>query len=131
MPSKISLLCFALAFFGTSAVAADKPKAAQDDRAYCASHPDEDRTACLREAGAARQAARRGQLDEGANGAYETNRLARCAYLPAGDRELCERRMKGEGSISGSVEGGGLYRELTVTVPADENSSPSTGNSRK
>ncbi len=80
---------------------------------------DEDRAACLKEAGAALQAARRGDLEDNP-GVYETNRLARCAYLPQGDREDCERRMKGEGTTSGSVEGGGIYRELRTQVPAGE-----------
>ena len=117
-----TLLCVAGAVLATGAFAANR----QADRADCAAHPDEDQQACVREAGAARQAARHGDLAD-QTGAYEANRLARCVYLPAGDRELCERRMRGEGTVSGSVEGGGLYRELTVTVPADETSSPSTG----
>lgn len=127
-----SMVCVAGAVFASCAFAADKPRAAlpgtsaQEDRAYCDARPDEDRRACLREAGAAKQAARRGQLDEGLAASYDRNRLARCGYLPEADRELCVRRMNGEGTATGSVESGGIYRELTVTVPADEGS-PSTG----
>jgi hypothetical protein len=117
-----TLLCVAGAVLATGAFAANR----QTDRTDCAAHPGEDQQACVREAGAARQAARRGDLDDQA-GAYEKNKLARCAYLPEADRALCERRMRGEGTVSGSVEGGGVYRELTVTVPADEPESASAG----
>lgn len=88
------------------------------ERAACMSLQGDDRKTCLREAGAAQVEARRGQLTE-AQAAYEQNRLARCAYHKnADDRSYCERRMHGEGTTSGSVEGGGILRELTVTVPA-------------
>ena len=99
---------------------ADAQERYQEERARCMSAQlDEDRAACLKEAGAARQAARRGELEDNP-GIYETNRLARCVYLPKGDREDCERRMRGEGTTSGSVEGGGIYRELRTQVPAGE-----------
>ena len=94
----------------------------QRERAECMQRTNEDQKACLREAGAARQAERRHQLeDEDASQAqYEKNRLQRCAYLPEADRPDCERRMRGEGTVSGSVESGGIYRELRTIVPAEE-----------
>ena len=123
-----SMVCIAGAVFASCAFAADKPRAAQpgagaqEDRAYCDARPDEDRRACLREAGAALQGSRRGELDDhGAN--FEQNRLARCSYLKGDDKQDCERRMHGEGMVSGSVESGGIYRELHTTVPAEESSS--------
>jgi len=74
----------------------------------------------LREAGAARAEAKRGVLGKDDNPAdFERNRLARCDLHQGEDRELCLRRMRGEGTVSGSVEGGGILRELRVTVPAD------------
>jgi hypothetical protein len=33
------------------------------------------------------------------------------------DRSACEARMHGEGSVEGSVGGGGVLREKTVVVP--------------
>jgi len=73
----------------------------------------------LREAGAARAEAKRGVLGKDDNPAeFERNRLARCDRHTGEDRELCIRRMNGEGTITGSVEGGGILRELHVTVPA-------------
>lgn len=90
----------------------------QQDRAACISgQTHQDRATCLREAGAALQAAKRGRSSE-SQSPYEQNRLIRCDRLPAGDREDCLRRMRGEGSVSGSVESGGVYRELRTTVPA-------------
>jgi hypothetical protein len=98
---------------------ADAQARYKQDRAACLSgQPYEDRAACLREAGAALQEAKRGRLaDE--NSAYEQNRLSRCERLPADEREDCVRRMHGEGTVSGSVESGGTFRELRTTVPAN------------
>jgi hypothetical protein len=90
----------------------------QQEREACMSgQSHQDRATCLREAGAALQEAKRGNLGEGLS-TYEQNRLIRCEVHPAGDREDCLRRMRGEGTISGSVEGGGIYRELRTIVPA-------------
>jgi hypothetical protein len=73
-----------------------------------------------REAGAARDEAKRGVLARGENpAAFEQNKYARCDNHQGLDRELCIRRMNGEGTVTGSVQGGGVYRELRVTVPAE------------
>lgn len=88
------------------------------DRAACNSgQSNQDRPTCLREAGAALQEAKRGQLDDGQS-AYEQNRLLRCERLQGAERDDCVRRMRGEGTVSGSVESGGVYRELRTIVPA-------------
>jgi hypothetical protein len=47
-------------------------------------------------------------------GQYLRNALRRCAGLPADDRSDCEARMRGGGTTSGSVDGGGIYRELVT-----------------
>jgi len=90
------------------------------DRAACMNMaPGEVQKTCLREAGAAQQAARRNQL-AGGEADYERNQLARCdVHKDPTERSYCERRMRGEGTTSGSIEGGGILRELVVTVPAD------------
>ena len=91
----------------------------QQDRAACMSaQSQQDRATCLREADAALQEAKRGRSGD-AQGSYEQNQLLRCDRLAAGDREDCRRRMRGEGTVSGSVEGGGIYRELRTTVPVE------------
>lgn len=86
----------------------------KDDRALCLSgRTAQDRPTCLREAGAARDEARRGQLnDGGAN--YRKNAKERCDVLTGDEQRDCVARSKGMGNVSGSVEGGGLMRE-TVT----------------
>lgn len=90
----------------------------QQDRAACISGQSyQDRATCLREAGAALQEAKRERVRDSGS-AYEQNRLIRCDRVAAGDREDCLRRMRGEGTVSGSVESGGIYRELRTTVPA-------------
>ena len=93
----------------------------EQDRAACISgQTNQDRATCLREAGAALQEARKvGSTGNGLGlGQYEQNRLLRCDRLPAADREDCLRRMRGEGTVSGSAASGGIYRELRTTVPA-------------
>ena len=90
----------------------------QQDRARCMDGSSgQEQQACLREAGAARQESRRGNLTDSST--YEQNAMARCAsHTNAEERSYCERRMRGEGTVSGTVKGGGLMRELTVQVPA-------------
>lgn len=113
----------ALLFAGLAAAAGDSLANArtryEQDRAACISgQSNQDRATCLREAGAALQEDRKVRATGNAQGQYEQNRLLRCNGLPEADREDCLRRMRGEGSVSGSVEGGGIYRELRTSVPA-------------
>lgn len=96
------------------------------DRSVCESGASwQDVPTCMKEAGAALQAARQGGLSDTLAGrdAYAINAMARCEPLPDAERADCIRRMHGEGSASGSVAGGGVLRELTTTVivvPATE-----------
>lgn len=111
----------AVLFAGLAAAAggnlADAQARYQQDRTACMSgQSQQDRATCLREAGAALEEAKRARAGD-SDSAYEQNRLIRCDGLPAGDREDCLRRMRGEGTVSGSVESGGIYRELRTTVP--------------
>ncbi|MCU4120952.1 hypothetical protein [Variovorax sp. N23] len=80
----------------------------------------QDRAACLREAGAARQEARRNGLTSASPSDYEQNALARCGLQPMADRAACEARVKGTGmsSTEGSVLGGGVIRETVTPIPA-------------
>jgi hypothetical protein len=53
--------------------------------------------------------------------ALARNALRRCEPLPEPDRKDCMARMQGQGTTTGSVAGGGIYRELVtreVVVPA-------------
>lgn len=114
----------AIALSAAAAALAAEPSALQtptsryqQERATCLSGlATQDRETCLREAGAALQEARRGELG-GAPTDYGRNRLARCdVHTDAQDRAECVRRMTG-GTTSGSVEGGGIYRELVTREP--------------
>ena len=91
----------------------------QAERAIC-DRIQQDRAACIREAGAARQAAHQGALTSASPETYRRNALARCQVQPLEDRAACEDRVQGTGatSIDGSVLGGGDIRETVTPVPA-------------
>jgi hypothetical protein len=99
------------------AAAADAATRYQRERALCASSQSkQERAACTREAAAAHaQMRRHGMQDNEAH--FDQNAQKRCDALPAGDRTACQARMQGQGSTTGSVSGGGIYRELVTTVP--------------
>ena len=78
---------------------------------------NEDRTTCMKEAGAAQAEAKRGQLSSPGS-ATEQNALQRCEALPGDQQDACRMRIQGAGSVSGSVAGGGVIREVTVQQPA-------------
>jgi hypothetical protein len=102
------LSLFAVAMlFAAMAAAADRSDTSNDRR-----DPN------VREAQAAKLEAQRGGLQDDSPAQQERNKFSRCEGLPSDDRDYCILRMKGEGTISGSVEGGGILRELRVTVPA-------------
>lgn len=91
----------------------------RSERAVCLSGTsNQDRATCLKEAGAARSLARRHALNN-TSASYQQNALLRCKALPAADQSDCQRRIDGDGKVSGSVRDGGLIREVTTVVPAD------------
>jgi len=90
----------------------------QQELSVCG-HNQQDRAACIREAGAARQEAARGGLTSAPD--YRRNALARCSLQPPADRADCEARVLGgsgntSGNVDGSVMGGGVIRESVTTV---------------
>lgn len=93
----------------------------RQDRAACLSATSQhERSSCLREAGAVRDAARRGRSTPSETPeTLARNALQRCKDLPRDRQILCERMVRGEGSASGSVAGGGVLRELVTDLPAD------------
>lgn len=121
---KISLvLCAGIAFQGASAAHAARGEMAeaqaryQQDRAACLSgQTNQDRATCLKEAGAALAEARRGGLTDG-QGQLRKNAKDRCGVLAGAERTDCLARMSGEGTVSGSVEGGGILREKVTIEP--------------
>lgn len=96
-----------------------------------AGQTNQDKTTCLREAGAARDEARRHRLVN-SNQAYDQNQTQRCNGLPTGEREDCLLQMSGQNTSTqntttqGSVGGGGVLRETTITMPASPTTSPPT-----
>jgi hypothetical protein len=115
-----SVLAVVLALGAAGAASAATPRGTstyQEEVAVCG-HIQQDRAACIREAGAARQAAARGQLTSAPD--YRQNALARCQLQPPADRGACEQRVLGTGrtEVEGSVLGGGLIRETVTPVPA-------------
>jgi hypothetical protein len=113
-------LLFALAGTAQAATSAAAQAEAtyKADVARCNSGKSgQDRSACLREASAARAEATRGTLQTKGQETYDRNRLARCQGLPADQRDDCVGRMT-RGTSTGTVEGGGVLREYRRTVPA-------------
>ena len=88
----------------------------QQELAVCGNN-QQDPAACRREAGAARQAAARGDLSTPPD--YRANAMARCARQEPVDRAACEGRVQGAGrtTVEGSVMGGGLIYETVTPLP--------------
>lgn len=118
----VGLSMAAAALLCSPFVSAEQPGAASakarydQERSRCLSgQSGQDLKTCLREAGAALQAARQGQLDD-RDARYTRNALERCKPLPADEAKDCRDRILGQGAtVSGSVKGGGLYREKVTT----------------
>lgn len=91
----------------------------QRDKAACmAIEAVDERSSCLREAGAVRAEALKGVPKGGESAEVRLrNALQRCNPLPPDRKAICERMVRGEGSESGSVQGGGVIRELTIMEP--------------
>ncbi len=108
----LTLACFGAA---TAGEAHDADARYQKEKAVClggGSH--QDRVTCMKEADAAlAESKTRQALPTQAN--YDQHALIRCKALPADERTACRRRIEGEGSSSGSVEGGGVLR--TIVTP--------------
>ena len=89
----------------------------------------QDQTTCLKEAGAAHAEADRNRLNT-ANESFSQNQTERCNSLPENEREDCLLQMSGHNTATqttttqGSVAGGGVLRETTITMPADPSAPP-------
>ncbi|CAN5710803.1 hypothetical protein BH11PSE7_BH11PSE7_02660 [soil metagenome] len=78
----------------------------------------QDRATCMREAGAARDEARKGNLTDPGASDLARNATVRCNAQPAADRDDCMKRITGAGDTQtqGSVMGGGVIRETVTPV---------------
>ena len=92
----------------------------QRDRANCAKDATpQGRTTCLKEAGAVHAEARRMRLGNGEDArALAENAEMRCRHAAITEQETCLRMARGEGTVSGSVGGGGQLKTLVTPVPA-------------
>lgn len=132
--TSISSPAWAWACAGLVALGAAGPANAQNsarerylqERERCLSgQTHQERRTCLREAAAAYEAARRGELSRRlTEDDFRANSMARCQALPAGDQEACRARMQGQGLMRGSVEEGGIYREYREVIPAPAEAAP-------
>lgn len=124
----LSLLLFGVA--GPAAAAATKAERAQAattlrvDLASCRNGTTKQaHDACVKEAHAAYGEAVRGVLGDGM--ADDTsNQSKRCMALTGTDQDACMARMRGMGTTSGTAADGGIYRELSTTMPVKPGSVP-------
>lgn len=127
---RLSLGACSLLVLGAALWAANPARAADDNSpdavykrevARCsAGMSGQDRQTCLREAGAARDEARRNRLGNGAAGSLDQNRVRRCDSLSGQQRQDCITQMTDTANTTtrGSVAGGGILRETVIQVPA-------------
>ena len=104
-------------FLSFSALAAESEAQARyrQEVAFCKSgQSQQDYATCMREAGAALQENRRNRLSTAPADTLARNSEDRCGNLSGDDRIACQARMEGMGTVSGSVEGGGLLREIVI-----------------
>lgn len=113
------LLCIAAAIPASADTLAEMQALHRRERAVCTSgNSPQPRVTCLREADAAYQEALHGGLSQAKAETYLRNALRRCLPLPKDQRRDCEARMRGQGSTTGDVNSGGIYRELVTREPA-------------
>ena len=87
----------------------------QQERAFCnRGMSQQDRQTCLKEAGAALVENRRGNLTTEPVAKLDRNTEDRCGVQTGDERIACQARMEGLGRTEGSVEGGGIIREITI-----------------
>jgi siroheme synthase (precorrin-2 oxidase/ferrochelatase) len=123
--TRSGLLVIAVTAGGLSPAFAAKSEAEaayQRERATCLEgRSQQDRATCLKEAVAARAEARKPSSAAATNTDAATlreNARQRCEAFAPAERTACLRMARGEGKVTGSVEGGGQLKELRTTVPA-------------
>ncbi len=101
------------------------PQATYDKaRAACmAGDTNQSKQDCLREAQSAYNEARAGKLRGTDPKVLTDNATQRCQVHKGADREACERLARGEGNSAGSVQAGGVLKEL-VTVEVGQPAAP-------
>jgi hypothetical protein len=89
------------------------------ERAWCMVNTEgAARVDCLKEAGAAQFEKRRGTLDTNREN-YGANAVKRCDVFDGAERVACQARVVGYGNATGSVQGGGVIKQIeTVELPS-------------
>jgi hypothetical protein len=123
-------LCGAALLMGAAASQAAPGASAearyQKERAACLSgQTQQAQGVCLREAGAARDAARKGALRSSGANDKAANAVERCeVFTKADEHAACLDRVRGLGNTSGSALEGGVLREsvttTTTVIPAKQ-----------
>jgi hypothetical protein len=118
----IAALCGASALAATAAApgSSEIQVRYEQERSRClAGQSGQPQETCLTEAAAARDAAKRNQLNDG-DVKYRKNAKERCDALSGDDKRDCIARVKSAPNTtqSGSVKGGGIVKE-TVTREVD------------
>jgi len=107
-------LCLLASLIGMPAEAASPRAQLQRDRGTCARIPAGDaHQNCLSEASTAFASTRPSAVNEDPD-SLARNATRRCEALPEVEQRYCMARMRGQGTTSGSVAGGGIYRELVT-----------------
>jgi hypothetical protein len=131
-PKTIGRFAFALALSAVStgaALAQDTTKGnkgsdaygdARQSRAWCqANTTGAARADCL-EYSYSNPGERSKSALEATNTDFAANALSRCSvFKDTEDRMACDARVKGQGSNSGSVQGGGILKEVTTVTRPD------------
>lgn len=125
----VAVLAAPVAFATDPAAPAQAQAQAQAHRGRAACTPvrGDERANCLSEASTRRASTRPSHPDENP-AQLARNALRRCEPLREPDRQDCVARIQGQGTTTGSVAGGGIYRELVTrepgSVPAPKPSAP-------
>jgi hypothetical protein len=95
------------------AMQVDAKAQSQRGRIACTTVRGDERSNCLSEASTQFASTRPSHADENPQ-QLARNALRRCEPLPEADRRDCVARMQGQGTTTGSVAAGGIYRELVT-----------------
>ena len=134
-PELLGIAITVIVVFSTFSVGAISANAAsptpaeqryQQDRANClAGKTAESQKTCLKEAGAALQAAREHDLKSPSQAQIAANERKRCEALSGADKTDCLKRAANiDTTTSGSVAAGGDLKETTTIVPGTPGTAP-------
>ena len=88
------------------------------EKAACAEgRSHQDRATCMKEANNAYDEARRRPAGTPDSATLQRNAVERCARVKQEDQQECQRMALGQGKVSGSVEGGGVIKEIVTIEP--------------